>query len=86
MYEEFDGKRKREQVAPDAEASTEFWSNLWDNPIQHNESAEWLKQVKQEIKRVKKDSDISITKEDVSSKMRKMPNWKSPSLDGIQGY
>ena len=86
LYEELGGKRKGGQEAPDAEASTEFWSNLWDNPVQHNESAEWLKQVEQEMKRVKKDSNISITKEDVSSKIRKMPNWKSPGLDGIQGY
>ena len=70
LYDEFGGKRKGEQVAPDAEASTEFLSNLWDNPVQHNESAEWLKQVEQEMKRVKKDSDISISKEDVSSKIR----------------
>lgn len=66
LYEDLGGKREREKVAPDAEASGEFWSNLWDNPIQHNECAEWQMQVDQEMKRVQKYSDTSITKEDVT--------------------
>lgn len=53
LYEELGGKRKREQVVPDTEASREFLSNLWDNPIQHNESAEWLKQVEQVLRKLK---------------------------------
>ena len=71
---------------PDAKASAEFWSNLWDNPAQHYERAEWLKQIEQEMKRVRKDRNLSTTKEDVSSKIREMRNWKSLGLDGIQGY
>ena len=38
-----------ETVAPDAEQSKEFWSGIWDDPVTHNASAEWLKDVQNEI-------------------------------------
>ena len=34
---------------PDAEESCEFWSNIWDNHIEHNRDAEWLADVRDEL-------------------------------------
>ena len=27
---------------PDTEESIKFWSELWDNPVDHNKNAEWI--------------------------------------------
>ena len=64
----------------------EFWSKLWDNPVFYKESAEWLKEVKLELENVNTQKNIGITKEHVTIQLRKMPNWKTPGLDGIQVF
>ena len=40
LYEELDEKMRQEQVVPDAGESIKFWSELWDNPVDNNRSAE----------------------------------------------
>ena len=34
---------------PDAEDSFEVWSNIWDNPIEHNRDSELLTDVRDEL-------------------------------------
>ena len=33
------------EVRPDAEESQQFWRDIWDKEVLHNENAEWLKRV-----------------------------------------
>ena len=42
LYEELDGDSSGRDTncMPDAEESCEFWSNIWDNPIEHNRDVE----------------------------------------------
>ena len=40
LYEELDRKMRLEQVMLDAEESIKFWSELWDNPTDHDRNAE----------------------------------------------
>ena len=43
LYEELDGKMRQERVMPDPEERVlEFWSELWDNPVDHNRNAKWI--------------------------------------------
>ena len=39
-----------------------------------------------ELENVNIQENVEITKEDVTMQLRKMPNWKVPGLDGIQGF
>ena len=39
-----------------------------------------------ELENVNIQENVEITKEDVTMQLRKMPNWKAPGLDGIQGF
>ena len=42
--------------------------------------------VEKEFESFTQQGNISITKEDVSIYLRKMPNWKVPGPDGLHGF
>jgi len=85
LFDELDGV-KREMVVPDAEESTRFWSDIWDNSVKHKENPEWLKNVEDELAGVGVQEDIRIETPKLRKQIRKIPNWKSPGPDGVQGY
>ena len=76
---------KVDKVIPDADESIKFWSEIWDNGIEHNKDSEWLNEVKQGIEYLNQ-NDLKINKEDITKQSKKIPNWKAPGLDGVQGY
>ena len=65
---------------PNAEESKQFWSNICDNEKEHERNTEWSENSEQ------KNNDINITTEMIKEKVKKIPNWKSPGPDGVQGY
>ena len=56
---------RQEQVMPDAEESIKFWSELWNNPVDHGRNAEWIMTVEKELGCVTQQGNINITKLDV---------------------
>ena len=82
MFQELGGKERSTQVPPNAEETKEFLSKLWDNSVPYKEDAEWLKEDDVELENVNIQDNVEITKEDVTMQLRKMPNWKTPGLDG----
>ena len=76
----------QEQVMSDAEESIKFWSELWDNPIDHGRNAEWIMTVEKELECVTQQGNTNITKENVSIHVRMMPNCKAPRPDGLHGF
>ena len=85
VYQEMSGKPSGEKVMPDAEKSVRFWSRIWGSDIQHNRRAEWLDEVRKEVKGMSQ-KNVVITAEMMRNKVRKLPNWKAPGPDGVQGY
>ena len=77
---------RQEQVMPDAEESIKFWSDLWDNPVDHDRNAEWIMTVEKKLKCVTQKGNINITKEDFFIYSRKMPNWKTPGPDTLHVF
>ena len=57
---------------------------MWDNDKKHNENAEWLGEMKKQSRAVQK--NIIITREMMKMQCRKIPLWKAPGLDGVQGF
>ena len=55
-----DGIRNINNERPDAEASKQFWSNIWDNEKEHERSAEWLRELRAEKGNIKQ-NDINKT-------------------------
>jgi len=61
--------------------------NDYDNHnINNNTNAEWLNKVSRKLEHIEKQESLSITVADVKKMITKMPNWKSPGPDGVQGY
>ena len=88
FYQELDGGIKYDTAVPDAEESLRFWSDIWDNGGQHhNNDAEWLRNLKEEPNKAgPKQENISITAKQVTKQCQKMPNWKAPGPDRVQGF
>lgn len=75
-----------ENVVPNAEEAREFWSEIWSQDVEHNKNAEWIQDIKSDLQNKPKQEDIVVTRDDVKMQVRKLPNWKSPGPDGIQGF
>ena len=66
------------------EAQT-FWRGIWSERKKHHKDAEWFKDVKKELQQDESQDKIDIIKEKMMRVMRKMPNWKAPVPDNVQG-
>ena len=84
VYQQLNGKIESSEK-PDTEESRRFWSNIWGTEKSHNKNAEWLKELRAERNEIKQ-GNIQITTEMITQQTRKIPNWKCPGLDGVQGY
>ena len=76
---------RQEGVIPDAEDSKRFWNGIWGEEKLHNTEADWLKEIRQETDTNTQDN-FCITRAMVNRQCRKIPNWKAPGPDGVQGY
>ena len=85
VYQEFNGEKKGDNAVPDSEESKKFWSNIWSKNEDHNSEAEWLKELKSEKGQYQQEN-IVITEGMVKQSCQKLPNWKAPGPDGVQGY
>lgn len=86
LYEKIEGIERNHEIVPDAEESKAFWSNIWGRPIQHNEQAEWITSVEEQVKGVKQQDNFVITKESMKKQMGKIPNWKASGPDNLVGF
>ena len=86
IYKELNGSEARTNEVPDAEESRRFWGDIWTVEKEHNTRAEWLSELKDEIKGRHSQEGVTISIENVRKQAKKIPNWKSPGKDGVQGY
>ena len=80
-----DGIKNINNEKPNAEKSKQFWSNIWGNEKECERNAERLRELRAERDNMKQ-NDINITTEMINEQVKKIPNWKSPGPDGVQGY
>ena len=74
VYQEMSGKQGGEKIIPDAEKSVRYWSGIWDNDIHHNSKAEWLDDVRKEVKNISQEN-VVVTVEMMKNKVKMLPNW-----------
>ena len=72
-------------TAPNPEEATEFWSSIWSNNVNHNES-DWLGDIKEDLKNVEKQGAVSISRADLEKQLKRTASWKSPGPDGVHGF
>ena len=73
------------EIPNSVEAHT-FRRGIWCERKEHCKDAEWLKDVKKELEQNEGQDKIDITKNKMMRVMRKMPIWKTPGPDNVQGY
>ena len=81
-----DEGQNNENAIPDADESKRFWSDIWGKEVKHNVRAEWLNDFKQEMGDIPKQQRVEITEPKLKKLLRKIPNWKAPGPDGLQGF
>ena len=59
--------------------------NIWSQSENHKKDAKWLQDMQHEVN-VKKQEKIDITTGKLKKILGRMPNWKSPGSDLIQGF
>ena len=80
------GEKQGDRIIPNFEDSIKFWSYLWSIRKDHNQHAKWLKNCRKHFENVNNMEKVEISQELVKMQCRKMPNWKAPRKDGVQGY
>ena len=78
-------KSHEQNIIPDKEKTREFWSGIWEKNVKHNENADWVQKVAEEM-RGNKQLNIEIISTKIKERIRKMANWKAPGPDGVHGY
>ena len=68
-----------------AEESKQFWRNIWSQSADRKKDAKWLQDLQGEVN-VKKQEKIDITTGRLKKIVGRMPNWKSPGPDLVQGF
>ena len=87
FFSQLNGEGKQQQnEAPDAEQAKEFWLAIWSKEVNHNKDAEWLKDFKKELYQVERQGKIEIATGKMRKILQKLPNWKAPGLDMVQGF
>eukprot|EP00112_Aurelia_sp_Birch-Aquarium-sp1_P022216 Seg6175.2 transcript_id=Seg6175.2/GoldUCD/mRNA.D3Y31 product="hypothetical protein" protein_id=Seg6175.2/GoldUCD/D3Y31 len=76
----------KENATPDADESKQFWSEIWGKEVEHNREAEWLSDFNKEMEDIRKQQRVEITETKVKKMLEKIPNWKAPGPDGVQGF
>ena len=79
-------EQNKDNAIPDADESKQFWSEIWDKEVEHNRRAEWLSDFKNKMENTPKQQRVEITEPKVKKILRKIPNWKAPGPDGVQGF
>ena len=76
LFEKIQNMETDNTITPDADESKAFWGNIWDNLLDYNSGADWLKKVEDKLSAPAK----------VIKQLRKLANWKAPGPDGLKGF
>ena len=86
FYRELDQEVERcDDDQPVVEEWKQFWGNIWSQSADHKKDAKWLQDLRSEVN-VKKQEKIDITTGSLKKILDRMPNWKSPGPDLVQGF
>ena len=54
--------------------------------MDHNKDATWLREIKRDIYQKNKQVQVQMLREKLKKILKKIPNWKAPGPDGVQGF
>ena len=85
FYQDIQGGDGQSET-PDSEEAKTFWKDIWEQDTAHNRNSRWIEKVKEELDQGKKQDNMTISEEKIKAALRKIPNWKAPGPDGVQGF
>ena len=85
LYKDMSGEKQGDRIIPNSEDSIKFWSDIWSIRKEHKQHVELLKGCRKQFENVNSVKKVEISQEMVKMQCRKMPNWKAPGKDGVQG-
>ena len=85
FYKELDGNSNSPQMTPDPEEANQYWDGIWGEETTYEKEAESLQKLREEVEPLQQDK-ICINVETVTQFLKKVPNWKAPGPDLVQGF
>ena len=86
IYNKFNGQTGSSNGdIPSAEESRTFRSGIWSVEKEHNKEVKWLRDLKEEMMKLEH-QNVVINEDKVKKQCCKMPNWKTPGHDCLQGF
>ena len=87
LFEQLEGIERGNEETPQAQEAVDFWKGIWESDIRHRDDAEWIEEIDNDVsERLVHQEDLSVNREMLKKQANKLPNWKSPGPDGVQGF
>ena len=86
LFERLENTSGGDQEMPEKETTVKFWSDIWSQPVNHNEEAKWMNRIESELKRERTQEDLQINLGKLKRQLKRVANWRAPGPDGLQGY
>ena len=88
LYKQFlNNSTSSDLPIPDSHEVVEFWKSIWSCQNTHNQSAQWLKTLKNEFTySIVMQDGIVISANKVTQYCKRMSNWKAPGLGQLHGF
>ena len=84
FYRDLDHEEERcDDDQPVAKESKQFWGNIWRQSADHKRMQSGYKTCEVNVKKQEK---IDITTRSLKKIFGRIPNWKSPGTDLVQGF
>ncbi|XP_050550436.1 uncharacterized protein LOC118279092 [Spodoptera frugiperda] len=71
---------------PTTEQLEAFWSGIWEDEVQHNETADWISDEAARWSSLEEMDFVEVTESDITNTTAKLHNWKCPGIDKIHNY
>lgn len=71
---------------PEIGEVTQFWANLWENPVQHSDDGMWLAEEERQCNGVGDMTAVVVTAQDVREATRYTRNWAAPGPDFVHNF
>ena len=84
---QLDGSEEGQQIVkPDAKEAKTIWTDISGKEVKYYKDASWLKEIKKDINENNKHARVQTSHEKIKKILKKIPNWKAPRLDDVQGF
>ena len=79
------GRNYERTEVPNKKEAQKFWGSIWGERKEHQKDAKWLENFKRDFEYKEEQEEVETTPEKIKI-LKKMPNWKAPGPDFVQGF